>query len=210
MMDVAAFVVACVAAMISAASIGWQIYTWRRAHRFDVHLQVECRGVGFGGGRYPLHVVVTNHGGTTEWIDSVLIQASYDRDINKKMTFYAPELVRNPARDRELAPRQRFESEFNLLSGLIGGGGLPKEVRATVHFASGRQEFSAPYQPNPEWAENALEPRTSGVDLPEGAFADYFPSGPFQLCPDCRSEIPSDARVCAACGFRFESCPPGV
>jgi len=203
-MDIAAFAVACLAVLLSAVSIGWQVFTWRRAQRFDVRLDLENPGVGIGGGRYPLHAIATNRGGTTEWVEALSVEASYDREINKKMTFFSPELVRNPSRSRELAPRQRFSSEFNLLSGLIGGGGLPVEVRATIRLSSGREVSSSAYRPNPEWAKNALEPQAAGLELPEDAFEDYFPTGPHRMCPDCRTEIPSDARVCAACGHRLQ------
>lgn len=203
-MEVAALAVGCVAITLSAISVGWQMFTWRRERRFDVRLTVEQDGVGVGGRRYPVRVVATNHGGTTEWINRLWIDATYDRVVNRKLTFYAPELVQNPRRDRELPPRQRFESEYNLLSGLIGGGGLPKEIVARAKFASGREVSSAAFQPQESLAATALEPPLEGLELPGGATADYFPKGPEVICPDCKSEIPSDARVCAACGFQFE------
>jgi hypothetical protein len=205
-MEVAAFVVGCFAIALSALSIGWQVFTWRRERRFAVRATITFEGASLGGGRYPIRVAASNQGGTHEWIASITVEAEYDRQLNRRMFFSSPELVLNPGRDRELKPRQVFESEFNLLSQMIGGGGLPTKVVGVVELASGRRVTSKPYLPSPKQAEKAMEPKSEfseGDDYLDG----YFPMGPHSVCPDCKSEIPSDARVCRYCQFRIADPP---
>jgi hypothetical protein len=207
-MDVAALVIACIAIGLSALSVSWQIYTWRRERRFDVRVRIVFEGASLGTRRYPIRVVVSNHGGTDEAIERLWIKATFDHPGRDPLNFYAPELVRNPSRDRSLPPRRRFESHFNLLAVLIGATHFPTRVEAFVELESGRQASSEPYETNQSAKDHALEAPPEGLDLPEGVLDDYFPEGPFQICPDCKSEIPVDARVCRACGYRFARRPP--
>lgn len=207
-MEVAAFIVGCFAIGLSAVSVGWQIFTWRRERRFAVRASIVDVGAAIGGGRYPIRVVVSNDGGTREWVSDVRIEATYDRDINRRMFFHSPELVRNPSLDRDLPPRRRFESEFNLLSGLIGGGELPIEIVAVVELMSGRKIRSAAFKPDQEIAANARrEDPVQDLKIGDRDLDDYFPQGPHSICADCKSEIPSDARVCRFCGFRIADQP---
>jgi hypothetical protein len=208
-MDTAAFAVGCLAVALASLSLGWQVFTWIRERRFAASATIRSEGSGFGSRRYPIRVVVTNRGGTLEWVEQIALHANYDREINRRMYFNSPELVRNPGMDRELPPRKRFESEFNLVSRQIGGGGLPTDVTAVVSFASGREVRSQLFRPDPQQAAAAFEDDpVKGITLPEGAIDDYFPVGPHAICSDCRSEIPVDARVCKFCGYRIEDHPP--
>lgn len=207
-MEVAAFIVGCFAIGLSAVSVGWQIFTWRRERRFAVRASIVHVGAAVGGGRYPIRVVVSNDGGTREWVGDVQIEATYERDNNRRMFFHSPELVRNPSLDRDLPPRQRFESEFNLLSRLIGGGGLPVEIVAVVELMSGRKIRSEVFKPNPKIAADAQgEDQVKELRIGDRVLDDYFPQGPHSICADCKSEIPSDARVCRFCGFRIADQP---
>lgn len=200
-MEIAAFAVGCLAVALASLSLGWQVFTWKRERRFAASAVVQSEGAGVGSRRYPIRVVITNRGGTVEWVKQIALHANYDREINKRMYFNSPELVRNPSMDRELPPRKRFESEFNLVSGQIGGGGLPTDVTAVVSFASGQEIRSKPFRPEQLQADAAFEDNPlEGFVLREGATDDYFPAGPHAICPDCRSEIPVDARVCKFCG----------
>jgi hypothetical protein len=215
-MQVAAFAVASYAAMLALLSLGWQVYSWKAERRFRVELTIREDPVPIGCGRYPITVVATNAGGTVEWVEQIALEANYERELNRRLIFYSPELLRSPSMDRELRPRNRFESEFNLLSAHIGGGQLPVSVEAVISLASGRTARSQAVRPIPEWAEGAREsdPVADINDLvrrlPPGWDADYYPAGPFALCPDCKGEIPVDARVCRFCGFRIESPPEPV
>jgi hypothetical protein len=214
-MQIAAFAVGCLAAVLALMSLAWQVYSWRTERRFSVTMTIRDEKAGFGTNRYSIRTVATNEGGTTEWVEQVSLHATYDRELNRSLIHYSPELVRSPSMDRELRPRNRFESEFNLLSAQIGGGGIPISVVAVASFASGREVRSEPLTPSPSYAEAAREPNPVAdvnavmAQLPEGWNDDYFPSGPFGLCPDCKTEIPVDARVCRFCGFRIESAPDG-
>jgi hypothetical protein len=165
-------------------------------------------GAALGGDRYPIRVVVSNEGGTREWVGDVKIEATYDRDINRRMFFHSPELVRNPSLDRDLSPRRKFESEFNLLSRMIAGGGLPIEIVAVAELSSGREIRSKAFKPDPEIAAEALgEDPVENLKVGDPSLDDYFPQGPHSICADCKSEIPSDARVCKFCGFRIAEQP---
>lgn len=181
-----------------------------------MELTIRENPVPIGGGRYPVTVVATNAGGTVEWVEQIALEATYERELNRRLIFNSPELVRNPSMDRELRPRNRFESEFNLLSAQIGGGQLPVSVEAVISLASGKKVRSQAVRPIPEWAAGAREPDpVADVNalvslLPPGWDADYYPAGPLALCPDCKAEIPVDARVCRFCGFRIESPPASV
>jgi hypothetical protein len=207
-MEIAAFAVGCLAVGLASLSLGWQVFTWRRERRFAVTAVIRSEGVGLGSRRYAARVVVTNEGGTVEWIEQVALHANYEREINRRMYFNSPELVRNPSLNRELPPRKRFESEFNLVSGQIGGGGLPKEVVAVISFASSREVRSEPFRPDRAQADAAFKDApVADLRLSEAAIEDYLPVGPHAICPDCRSEIPSDARICRFCGFRLAQAP---
>jgi hypothetical protein len=205
---IAAFVIGCIAVGLSLLSLAWQVFIWRRERRFAMDIRIVVQGPGIGSQRYPIQVVATNAGGTTEWVENVELLAKYDREVNKSIRFFSPELTRNPSMDRHLPPGKRFESEFNLLSAFIGGGKLPYEVIAKAMFASGREISSEPYRPDPEWAKMAREDDpVRDLKLPEGVMDDYYPAGPHRICPDCKSEIPSDAAVCRFCGFRLSNKP---
>ena len=211
-MQIAAFAVGCVAAVLALMSLAWQVYSWRTERRFAVTMTIRDEMAAIGSNRYSIRAVATNEGGTIEWVEQVTLHATYDRELNRSLIHYSPELVRNPSMDRELRPRNRFESEFNLLSVQISAGGLPTKVVAVASFASGREVRSAPFHPSPSHAAGAREPdpvadvNAAMSPLPEGWNDDYFPVGPFAVCPDCRAEVPVDARVCRFCGFRIE--PP--
>ena len=206
--EVAAFMIGCFAIALSAVSVSWQIFTWKRERRFAVGASIISEGPAFGGGRYPIRVAASNEGGTREWVDGIKIEATYDRDINRRMFFNSPELVRNPSLDRDLPPRRRFESEFNLLSRLIAGGGLPIEIVAVVELTSGREVRSKVFKPDPTIAAEALgEDPVEDLKIEGRVWDDYFPQGPHSICADCKSEIPSDARVCKFCGFRIAEQP---
>jgi uncharacterized protein UPF0547 len=215
-MQIAAFAVACFAAGLALLSLAWQVYSWRRERRFAMAVRIRSEGVALGGGRYPVTVVATNEGGTTEWVEQIALKATYERELNRRITFNSPELVRNPSINRELRPRNRFESEFNLLSAQIGGGGLPISIVAVASFASGRETCSQIFKPDPKQARAAHEPdpvadlNAQLADFPTGWYEDYFPTGPFAVCPDCKTEIPVDARVCRYCGHRTEDPPDEI
>jgi hypothetical protein len=210
-MQVAAFTIGCVALLLSIGSLTWQVYSWRQDRRFDVRLEIDFPSVPIGGRRYDLTVVVANCGRTDEAIEELILTATYDREINRKLNFYSPELVADPAVDRRLTPDRSFRSTFNLMSGLIGGRGdpsdFPTEVLAVVGLQSGRQVFSEPYKPPKDLRDHALEDPPSGLSIPSNQLDDYFPQGPRRPCPDCRTAIPSDARVCRYCGY--EAYAPG-
>jgi hypothetical protein len=200
-MEVAAFAVGCVAILLSGTSLGWQVYTWLRDRRFDIRARVVYDGATVGGRRYPITVVVTNHGGTEEAIEQLWINVTYDDEDPHTTNFYAPELVRHPSRDRSLPPGRRFRSQFNLLSRTISGRAFPKRVVAQAELESRRQIVAEPYLTSESIWASALEDKPLVFEVPEDD--DYFPEGPTQPCPDCKSEIPSDARVCRYCGYRY-------
>jgi hypothetical protein len=213
-MEVAAFAVACVAAGLALSSLAWQVYSWKAERRFAVTVHIRAEPVPIGGGRYPVTVVAMNEGGTVEWVEQISLEATYERELNRRMIFNSPELVRNPGMDRELRPRNRFESEFNLLSPQIGGGQLPATITAVAYLTSGHTVRSQTVRPRSDWAKGAHEPdpvadvnAELAAFLPPGWDEDYYPAGPFALCPDCKAEIPVDARVCRFCGFRIGSPP---
>jgi hypothetical protein len=212
-LQAAALAVACIAAVLALMSLAWQVYSWWAERRFAVTMTIRDAIAALGSNRYSIRAAATNEGGTTEWVEDVTLRATYDRELNSSLIHYSPELVRNPSMDRELRPRNRFESEFNLLSVQISGGGLPTKIVAAVTFASGRRVESEPFYPSPSHAEAAREPDPVAdvnalmAQLPDGWNDDYFPVGPFAVCPDCKTEIPVDARVCRFCGFRIEPLP---
>jgi hypothetical protein len=212
-MQVAAFTIGCVAFLLSIGSLTWQIYSWRQDRRFDVRLEIGFPIVPLGERRYDMTVVVSNRGRTDEALQELRLVAMYDREFNRKLTFYSPELIADPATDRQLPPNRSFSSTFNLMSKLIGGRGnpedFPTEVIGVAELQSGRQVFSEPYQPPTDLRDHALEDPPAHLSIPSRHLDDYFPQGPRRPCPDCRTAIPSDARVCRYCGHEIYASEDG-
>jgi hypothetical protein len=64
--EVAGFVIGCVALVIALGGLGWQIYTWRHAHRFDVRIRIDPDLIPLAKKQYEVTVVVQNLGSTEE------------------------------------------------------------------------------------------------------------------------------------------------
>ena len=58
--------IGCVALLLSAVGLCWQVWSWRADRRFDVTARIESPMVSVGSGKYEINVIVENHGGTNE------------------------------------------------------------------------------------------------------------------------------------------------
>lgn len=47
-MEVASFVIACIALVLSVAGFGWQVFTWQRDRRYDVHVKLRAEPIEVG------------------------------------------------------------------------------------------------------------------------------------------------------------------
>src|SRR5215217_4088968 len=70
-MEVAAFVVGCVALLLSLFHAAWQVGTWRHAHGFNVQVPIKPEWVVVASGKYEITVVVENRGATSEAVQEI-------------------------------------------------------------------------------------------------------------------------------------------
>jgi hypothetical protein len=135
-MEVAAFVIGCVAFVLSVVSLGWQMFVWRHAHKFNVRVRISSELIEPGSGKLDATVMVENLGRTDEAVQtiSLLYHASqggvgsvtWDRDLSL-----------------ELPPRRNVRKTYDLLAPRFMS--LPITVTAHVMLETGKTVQSEPF-----------------------------------------------------------------
>lgn len=137
-MDVAAFVLACLA-------LGWQAWTWLSERRFEVQVRIEPELVEVGSGRYEITVVVENKGATDEALHEIWLLYAEHVDagwVGEKLG--PPSLWDRNLPEKELAPRRHIRRTYDLLATRFGG--FPSEVTAVAVLQTGQHIESEPYR----------------------------------------------------------------
>jgi hypothetical protein len=142
--EVAAFVIGCVALGLSVFSLGWQVFTWLHERRFDVRVRIESELIRVAEGKYPVTVVIENHGATEEAVQEVwlLYAEHYDLDEPQKVTRGPPSLL--DRKSAPLAPRRNVRRTYDLLGGDYAP--FPSELTAVVLLESGERVTSKSYK----------------------------------------------------------------
>jgi hypothetical protein len=153
--EVAAFVIGCVALGLSGLTLGWQVYTWTRDRRFDVRAVIKSDLIPVGEGRYEVAVEVTNHGRTHEALSEIWLQYSEHGPLD-------PDDLIPSVRDRnlpetDLPPRRRVRRTYDLLASRFAP--FPTEVVAHVWLQSGDRVVSPPFQTDERGRSVALAGR---------------------------------------------------
>lgn len=133
-MEIAAFVISCIAFIGAVFSIGWNVWTWRHSHRFDVRVRIEHEFVVVGSGKYEITVVVENLGATEEAVQAVyLLYPEHEHEEGEARL--GPMSLRDTGLNLPLPPRRNVKRTYDLLAPRFAP--LPYEVTAYVSLQSG-------------------------------------------------------------------------
>jgi hypothetical protein len=143
--EVAGFVIGCVALLVALGGLGWQVYTWRHAHRFDVRASVEPEMIRVGQKSYEVTVVVRNMGSTEEAVESVaLLYSHHHPEVPKDAVVLGPPSLMD-RKGEPLPPRRNVRRTYDLLGSRFIEH-FPEEVTAAVTLESGKRIVSEPIQ----------------------------------------------------------------
>ena len=144
-MEVAGFVIGCVALVVALGGLGWQVYTWRHAHRFDVRASVEPEMIPIAEKRYEVTVVIRNMGSTEEAVENVaLLYSHHHPEVPKDGVVLGPPSLMD-RRGAPLPPRRNVRRTYDLLGSRFMEH-FPEEVTAVVTLESGKRIVSEPEQ----------------------------------------------------------------
>lgn len=140
-MEVAGFAIGCIALVVALGGLGWQIYTWRHAHRFDVRVSIEPEMIPVGQKRYEVTVVVRNMGSTEEAVESVaLLYSHHHPEVPEDgVVLGLPSLL--DRKGEPLPPRRNVRRTYDLLGSQFIEH-FPEEVTAVVTLESGKRIVS--------------------------------------------------------------------
>jgi hypothetical protein len=166
--EIAAFVIGSVALVLSLVSFGWQVFTWRHERRFDVRVRIESELVPVAEGKYPITVVIENHGATVEAVQEVWLLYAEHYDLDKEPD---PVRVRPPSLQdttgEPLPPRRNVRRTYDLLGGTYAP--FPNELTAVALLESGERVVSKRYKTRENSRRVALgfDPIRDEPDMPE-------------------------------------------
>lgn len=144
-MEVAGFVIGCVAFVVALGGLCWQVYTWRHAHRFDVRASVEPEMISVGQKRYEVTVVVRNMGSTEEAVENVaLLYSHHHPEVPKDGVVLGPPSLMDRTGE-PLPPRRNVRRTYDLLGSRFIEY-FPEEVTAVVTLETGKRIVSEPIQ----------------------------------------------------------------
>jgi hypothetical protein len=153
--EVAGFVIGCIALVVALGGLGWQIYAWRHAHRFDVRVRIEPEMIPLAEKRYEVTVVVQNLGSTEEAVDSVaLLYAHHHPSVPVDGIVLGPPSLLD-RKGEPLPPRRNVRRTYDLL-GTRFMEHFPEEVTAVVTLESGERIVSEPMQTSSRSLDVAL------------------------------------------------------
>jgi hypothetical protein len=142
-MGTASFVIGCVAFVLSAFSVAWQVFTWQHERRFDVRVRVGSEMHRLGCGEYIVNVVVENHGETTEALQEMSLLTGHD-DIGEDSSYFQSGSTWDRGATGELPPRRNLRFTYDLLASRYTA--FPDEVVAVATLESGEVVRSEPYR----------------------------------------------------------------
>jgi hypothetical protein len=141
--EVAGLIIGCIALVVALGGLGWQVYTWRHAHRFDVRVRIEPELIPLAEKRYEVTVVVQNLGSTEEAVDSVALLYSHDfAEVPRDGVVLGPPSLLD--RNGEPLPRRRNVRRTYDLLGARFMEYFPEQVTAVVTLESGERIVSEP------------------------------------------------------------------
>lgn len=146
-MEIAAFIIGCVALGLSLIGLGWQIWTWFEDRKFKVTVELESLVFAPHSGEYPVTVVARNLGRTDEAVRQIWLHfAGALREDPAAPQRPASFQDGNPP--RALPPRKEVRKTYNLLDEKFMGC-VPAEVTAVVVLESGEQAHSGAMSVDP-------------------------------------------------------------
>jgi hypothetical protein len=113
--QVASFVIACLALSVALGGLTWQVYTWRQAHRFDVSVSIQQDPAPVAQKRYEITVVLRNLGSSDEAVENVaLLYSLHDAGVSEDgVGLGFPSLLDH--KSDSLPPRRNVRRTYDLL-----------------------------------------------------------------------------------------------